>query len=411
MHDEIIKLMFQLAIILAAAKIGGEIAERFLKIPSVLGELAAGILIGPFALGSFDIWNYGPMFPVEHSSSSHGIPVSQSMWSIAQVGSVILLFGAGLETDLRQFLRYAKPALVVAIGGVIVPFALGSSITVLFGFADGFSDPKALFMGTILTATSIGISVRILGDMRVLDTPEGITTLAAAVVDDILGILVLTIVIGIHLTGGFSASSVGIVALKTIGFWLVLTGLGLFLSKYISKFFDRFRVSGAALALSLALAFLAAALAESFGLAMIIGAFSIGLALSGTPLAHRLEDPLRGVYNALVPVFFVVMGMMVDVTELGDVWVFGLVVSALAAVGKIAGSGLPSLMFRFSRAESWRIGVGMMPRGEVALIMGGVAFGQGLIGQDLFSVCIIMTIITTLLAPLILVRSFKKKST
>ncbi len=411
MHDEIIKLMFQLAVILAAAKIGGEIAERFLKIPSVLGELAAGILIGPFALGSIGIWSYGPIFPLEHYSSSHSVPVSQSMWSIAQVGSVVLLFGAGLETDLRQFLKYAKPALVVAIGGVIIPFALGSYATILFGFADGFSDPRALFMGTILTATSIGITVRVLGDMRVLDTPEGITTLAAAVVDDILGILVLTVVIGIHLTGGFSASSVAIVALKTIGFWIILTGLGLVLAKHISRVFDRFRVSGAALALSLALAFLAAALAESFGLAMIIGAFSIGLALSGTPLAHRLEDPLRGVYNVLVPVFFVVMGMMVDVTELGDVWVFGLVVSALAAVGKIAGSGLPSLMFRFSRAESWRIGVGMMPRGEVALIMGGVGFGQGVIGQDLFSVCIIMTMITTLLAPVILVRSFKNKST
>tara|TARA_Y100001936_G_C16060397_1_gene663782 strand:- start:218 stop:1429 length:1212 start_codon:yes stop_codon:yes gene_type:complete len=402
--------MFQLAIILAAAKIGGEICERFLKIPSVLGELAAGILIGPFALGAIDIWNYGPMFPLDHHSSSHSVPVSESMWSVAQIGSVVLLFGAGLETDLRQFVKYAKPALVVAIGGVIIPFVLGVAITVIFGFADGISDPRALFIGTILTATSIGISVRVLGDMQVLDTPEGITTLAAAVVDDILGILVLTVVLGIHLTGGFSASSVAIVASKTIGFWLVLTGLGLFLSKYISKFLDRFKVSGAALALSLALAFLAAGLAESFGLAMIIGAFSIGLALSGTPLAHRLEDPLRGVYNALVPVFFVVMGMMVDVTQLGDVWVFGLVVSALAAVGKIAGSGLPSLMFKFSRAESWRIGVGMMPRGEVALIMGGVAFGQGLIGQDLFSVCIIMTIITTLVAPLILARSFKNKT-
>ena len=185
--------MFQLAIILAAAKIGGEIAERYLKIPSVLGELAAGILIGPFALGSIDIWNYGPMFPIEHLSGSHSVPVSQSMWSIAQIGSVVLLFGAGLETNLRQFIKYAKPALVVAIGGVIIPFALGSSVTVLFGFADGFSDPKALFMGTILTATSIGISVRVLGDMRVLDTPEGITTLAAAVVDDIIGILCSTI--------------------------------------------------------------------------------------------------------------------------------------------------------------------------------------------------------------------------
>ena len=111
--------MFQLAIILAAAKIGGEISERYLKIPSVLGELAAGILIGPFALGAIDIWSYGPMFPLDHSSSSHSVPVSQSMWSIAQIGSVVLLFGAGLETDLRQFMRYAKPALIVAIGGAV----------------------------------------------------------------------------------------------------------------------------------------------------------------------------------------------------------------------------------------------------------------------------------------------------
>ena len=343
MHDEVIRLMFQLAAILAAAKVGGEIFERYLRIPSVLGELAAGILIGPFALGGLEVAGW-TLFPeIAGHSGEVAIPFSESLWSIAQVGSIVLLFAAGLETDLRQFLRYAGPATIVAIGGVVVPFAAGVGLTVAFGFADGYTDPKALFMGAILTATSIGITVRVLGDLRRLDTPEGITTLAAAVLDDILGILVLTVVIGIHVTGGFSAGSAAAVAGKTIGFWLVLTGVGVALSRHISRFFDRFSVAGAALVLALALAFFAAALAESFGLAMIVGAFSIGLALSGTKLARRLEDPLQGVYNALVPVFFVVMGMMVDVTQLGGVWQFGLVISAAAVVGKVLGSGADRL--------------------------------------------------------------------
>ena len=402
--------MFQLAAILAAAKVGGEIFERYLHTPSVLGELAAGILIGPFALGGLAIAGY-TLFPEPALHAGEvGVPVSESLWAIAQVGSIILLFAAGLETDLRQFLRYAGPASIVALGGVVVPFILGVVLTVAFGFADGYADPKALFMGAILTATSIGITVRVLGDLRRLDTPEGITTLAAAVVDDILGILVLTVVIGIHTTGGFSAGSAAAVAGKTIGFWLILTGVGVALSAHISRVFDRFNVAGAAVGLALALAFFSAALAESFGLAMIVGAFSIGLALSGTPLAHRLEDPLRGIYNLLVPVFFVVMGMMVDVTELGAVWKFGLVISVLAMVGKIVGSGGPALALGFNRVGAWRIGVGMMPRGEVALIMGGIAVGQGIIGSDLFGVSIIMTIITTVIAPLILARSYRSGS-
>ncbi len=399
--------MFQLAAILAAAKVGGEVFQRYLRIPSVLGELAAGILIGPYALGGLAIAGWA-LFP--DVGGAHGvgaIPVSESLWAIAQVGSIILLFSAGLETDLRQFLRYAGPATVVAIGGVVVPFAAGVGLTVAFGFADGYSDPRALFMGAILTATSIGITVRVLGDLRRLDTPEGITTLAAAVLDDILGILVLTVVIGIHITGGFSAGSVAVVAGKTVGFWLVLTALGVALSRHISRFFDRFSVAGAALALAIALAFLAAALAESFGLAMIVGAFSIGLALSGTALARRLEEPLQGVYNALVPIFFVVMGMMVDVSQLGGVWVFGLVLSVAAIAGKVLGSGVPALGIRFNATGAWRIGVGMTPRGEVALIMGGVAVSQGIIGAELFGVSIIMTIVTTVAAPVVLARSFR----
>ena len=408
--DDIVRLVLQLAVILIAAKLSGEICERFLKIPPVLGELGAGILIGPFALGGVDIPGLGPLFEDLHSAASgtegFTLPISESLWSIAQIGAIILLFTAGLETNLRQFVRYAGPASIVAVGGSVVPFILGVAVTVAFGYADGFGDPKALFVGAIFTATSIGISVRVLGDLRRLDTAEGVTILAAAVLDDVLGILILTVVLGIAIEGEFSASSTGLIALKTIGFWVALTGLGVLLSKRISDLFGRFRVSGAAMGLALGLAFLASALAEMFGLAMIIGAFSIGLALSGTDLAHRLEEPLRGVYAALIPIFFVVMGMLVDVTALGGVWQFGIAATALAIVGKVVGSGVPALFTGFNLFGAWRIGIGMLPRGEVALIMAGIGVGAGLIRQELFGVAIIVTVVTTMLAPLVLARSF-----
>ena len=408
--EAIVRLVFQLAVILIAAKLGGEICERFLKIPAVLGELGAGILIGPFALGGVEIAGFGPLFEDLALHAGGGeefvLPVSEGLWAIAQVGAIVLLFSAGLETDLRQFIRYAGPASLVAVGGAAIPFVLGAAITVAFGYADGFSDPTALFVGAVFTATSIGISVRVLGDLRRLDTPEGVTILAAAVLDDVIGILILTVVLAIAVEGELSLSSTGLIAFKTIGFWLALTGLGILLSKRISDLFDRFQVSGASLGLALGLAFLAAALAESVGLAMIIGAFSIGLALSGTDLAHRLEEPLRGLYAALIPIFFAVMGMLVDVTDLGSVWEFGLAATALAVIGKVVGGGVPSLFTGFNMMGAWRIGIGMLPRGEVALIMAGIGVGAGVIGSDLFGVAIIVTIATTVIAPLVLARSF-----
>ena len=406
--EAVTRLVFQLAVILVAAKLAGEVFERYLKMPAVLGELAAGIVVGPFALGGLDLPGIGPLFEhVSEATEGFAIPVSASLWSIAQVGSIVLLFMAGLETDLRQFLRYARPASLVALGGVVLPFIFGAGLTVLFGFADSPTDLKALFIGAVLTATSIGITARVLGDLRSLGTPEGVTVLGAAVLDDVVGILILTIVVGLSDTGEFSAPAIGLVAIKTFGFWIALTGLGILLSRRISDLFQSFRVSGAAVALSLALAFLAAGLAESFGLAMIIGAFSIGLALSGTDLAHSLDEPLKAVYAALVPIFFVVMGMLVDVTALGGVWQFGLVLTVFAVIGKVAGSGLPALLAGFNRRGAWRIGVGMLPRGEVALIMAGIGISKGVLGQDLYGVSIMMTIITTALAPPLLAVLFR----
>ena len=408
------RLVYQLAVILAAAKIGGEICERYLKVPPVLGELVVGIIIGPFALGGVSFFGLGSLFEQVSASNGAGgaIPVSIELFSVSQVAAVVLLFAAGLETDLKQFLRYAGPASFVAIGGVVFPFLFGMGATLLFKPGGLRGDPllyAALFMGAVMTATSVGITARVLSDMKKLDTSEGVTVLAAAVVDDVLGILMLTVIVGISAPDeDISVGGVTLIGVKAVGFWLALMVGGILGARYISAAFGAFRVAGSAVALALALAFLAAGLAESFGLAMIIGAYSIGLALSGTTLARQIEEQIMSVYHALVPIFFVVMGMMVDVTAMGGVILFGAVITVLAILGKVVGSGVPALLAGFNRTGAWRIGIGMLPRGEVALIIAGIGLSRGIIEADVFGVAILMTVITTLIAPIILVPAFVK---
>ena len=400
----VITLLIQLSVIIAAAKFAGEITARFLKLPTVLAELGIGVLIGPFALGALPIPGFGPLFPVSLINGiPAAIPVSSELFAIAQIGSVILLFAIGLETNLRQFLKYAGPATAVALGGIILPFALGSGATVLFGFANSFLSSEALFMGAIMTATSVGITARVLADLKSLDRPEGVTILAAAVVDDVLGILVLTVVVGASAASSFSAGALGIVAIKAVGFWLGLTAIGIWAAPYIERLINKFHTEGAGLVITLSLAFLAAGAAELAGLAFIIGAFSVGLALSATELAHKVEKELSGIIQFVVPIFFVVMGMLVDVSSMMNAVVFGIVLSVLAILSKLLGSGTLALVTGFNLLGSTRIGVGMIPRGEVALIIAGIGLSQGIIGQNLFGVSIMMTIITTLIAPIILV--------
>ncbi|MCH8283265.1 MAG: cation:proton antiporter [Chloroflexi bacterium] len=405
-------LAFQLAAILMAAKIGGEICQRWLKIPPVIGELLAGVAIGPFALGQFTITSgFGALFALPHGFGEVGggvIPVSNELWAIGQIGAIVLLFMAGLETNAKLFFRYAGPGAVVAIGGIVFPFLFGVYATILFDFADGFSDPRALFMGAIMSATSVGITARVLSERRKLDTPEGVTILAGAVIDDVLSILILSIVVGIADTGSISTGEILGIAAKAIGFWISLMAIGFLLSRQISRFFLSFRTTGAALGLSFALALLVSGLAEEFGLAMIIGAYSIGLALSGTRLAHQIEEQLGHLANALVPIFFVVMGMLVDVGSMTSAIGLGVVITLLAIVGKVVGAGAPALTVGFNLRGASRIGVGMLPRGEVALIIAGVGLAAGVIEQDLFGVAILMTIITTVIAPIILIPLFDK---
>ncbi len=414
-----------LAVIVIAAKIGGEVAERMLKIPAVLGELAAGILISPHALGGIDYWGLiGPVFhPVIESINSHdlehvaGLPFE--LYFIGQVAAVLLLFEAGLETNRERFLKYIRPAMAVAAGGVAVPFALGVLATVWFGFANFSSLSElvpALFVGTILTATSVGITARVLADIRQLDSSEGVTVLASAVVDDVLGIVILAVVVGIHSEGAVTATSVGTIFLKAIGFWLGLTIIGSLLARYISGIALYFKGGGSSFSVAVALGFLAAGIAEVyFGLAMIIGAYSLGLALSGTELRHRIETPMRYVGYLLVPVFFTVIGMQVDLgrfiasDNLLNLSLFAIVITAAAVFSKLFGSGIPALMVGFSRRSSWRIAWGMLPRGEVALIVAGIGLASGVINEEIFGVVIIMTVVTTLIAPVFLIRSFSNE--
>ena len=404
----ITQVVIQLAVIIAAAKIAGEISERYLRIPPVLGELAAGIIIGPFALGGVAFFGADPLFAhVLHPIGSHTPDISTEIWTVAQIASVVLLFAVGLETDLKQFMRFAGPASAVALGGVVLPFALGAGATVLLGYADGWLDPTALFMGSIMTATSVGITARVLRDLGRMGAPEGVTIIAAAVVDDVLGILVLAIVIAMAETGAVEAGELGIIAAKAIGFWVVLTGAMILFAGWISRAITWFRDAGAPLALALGLVLLGAGLAESFGLAMIIGAYSVGLGLAQTPLASKIEEGMMGVYHFIVPIFFVVMGMLVDVPSMGGVLGFGILLSALAIISKVVGSGGPALAVGFNRRGAWRVGLGMLPRGEVALIIAGIGLSRAVIDLELFGVAIMMTVVTTLIAPILLVPAFR----
>jgi len=405
--EQIMVLALQLGVILFVAKIAGELTERYLKQPSVLGELVGGVIIGPFALGGMIHLPGLPhaLFPLPLEGAE--LPVSTELWAVAQIAAIFLLFIAGLETDLTSFLKYAGPATFIAVGGVVFPFLLGQWGTVWMGYASSPMDAQALFMGAIMVATSVGITARVLSDIHKLDTPEGVTILGAAVVDDVIGIIILAVVIGLAATGEFDWGVAGRVFGKAVGFYLTFMIVGLAIAKYIAGFLGWFKSRGAAVALAVGFAFIAAAVAEMFGLAMIIGAYSMGLVLSDTKLSHYLEERVMELGNVFVPIFFVVLGMLVDVEAMMSALGFGLLISIFAIISKVFGCGIPALAVGFNTRGAARIGFGMLPRGEVALIVAGVGLAAGIIDSTIFGVSILMTMVTTLIAPVVLVPLFK----
>ncbi len=266
-------------------------------------------------------------------------------------------------------------------------------------------------MGAILSATSIGITARVLSDLRRLDTPEGVTILGAAVLDDVLGIIALAIVGGIASAGTISLGAIGSIAGKAFGFWIGLTAATLLLAKPLERWIGKVQYAGATLGLGLAIAFACSGAAEGFGLAFIIGAYSVGLGLSQTKMAHKLMKDLQPVSDFIVPIFFATLGMLVNFEAMFSDWrvvLFGLVVTAAAIVGKVIGCGSAANATGFNLRGAYRIGVGMMPRGEVALIVAGIGLSRQIIGANVFGVSIMMTLLTTVLAPILLVPAFAK---
>jgi len=402
--------VIMVGVIILAAKIAGELTERLFKAPGVLGELIIGMVIGPYALGSrINLPFIGALFPRD-GIEGPCLNIPCELYALSQLSAIILLFLAGLETNLRHFFAYAREAVIIALGGIVLPFALGVTLTTFMGYADSFFEPTPLFVGTVMTTTSVGVTARVLSMLHKLDTPEGIAIMGAAVIDDILGILILAAVTSIAVVGTFSAGAVAMVGVRAVLFMTALVVVGLVVSRYFEKILGVFSSAESEIVIALSLCFFSAALAEVFGLAMIIGAYIMGLCLSVSSAAETVKKEMAPLYHTFVPIFFVVTGMMIDLSTIKPALLFGAVLTAAAVLGKVLGSGLPALAVGFNTTGALRIGLGMLPRGEVALIIAGVGLSAGIINGEIFGVAIMMTIITALLAPLLLKPSFLHKS-
>ena len=397
------ELVLQSGVILFAVRVCGRLVKR-IGIPPVLGELLAGVIIGPYALGSiaFPGFEHG-LFPLPEGGA---LAVSPELYGFATVASIILLFASGLETDIALFLRYSLAGGLIGIGGVVVAFISGDIVGMAL-LRTGFMDPRCLFLGVLSTATSVGITARILSDQKKMDSPEGVTILAAAVFDDVLGIIMLAVVLGIvalltsNSSGSLDVNNILLIAGKAFGIWLGLTALGLIFAKHIAGFLKMFKTSYDFSILALGVALLLAGIFEKQGLAMIIGAYIAGLSLSKTDIAALIQERIHGLYEFFVPLFFAVMGMMVNVQELASVQVllFGAIYTLIAIVAKLFGCGISALALGFNAKGALRIGTGMVPRGEVALIIAGIGLSSGVLDSQLFGVIILMTFITTIVAP------------
>lgn len=417
------KFILSFALILIAARLGGEFAERFLKQPAVIGELVAGIAISPFALGGL-IFGHDPIILNFAQIPNASLPETwhlghegsfNVMEVISQIAVVVLLFVAGVETDVKAFLRQGKTGTLVAIGGVVLPFVFGFLITKAF-YPAGPSTAW-FFMGAVLVATSIGITVRILMDMGKLNTRAGTTILVAAVIDDIIGIVILSVVAKVA-EPGVAVSGWFIARITFIGFavWFALLMVGVKFNKYISRIFlNPLKRSGTMPIAAILIGFLVAYLVTLADLHPVVGAYVAGLMFAACAEKEEIVDKLRPIMLFLAPFFFCYLGMQVDIPAMKPVALLAFILIVVAAIGKIVGCYLPArFVGRLSRSESMIVGIGMVPRGEVGLIVAGVALlipgalGDENMAKELFGAAVAVSLFTTLIAPAMLKPFFKK---
>jgi len=392
----VVPVLFALVIILVAAKAGGEVMERIGQ-PAVLGELIAGVILGNLSLLGFG--------GLEFLGTNQGIEI------LAQIGVILLLFDVGLESNVQEMLSVGASSLLVAVLGVVAPFFLGWGVSAWF-----LPDEELLvhvFIGATLCATSVGITARVLTDLGKIAARESKIILGAAVIDDILGLVILAVVtgvIGATNSGGELASlDVLLIVVKAVVFLLASIVVGGWLSPRIFRLASLLRIQGMLLTVSLSFVFLLSWLADLIGLATIVGAFAAGLILDEVHFKdfldrgdHTLEDLIHPLTLFLVPVFFVLMGVRVDLASFGQTTILGFAaaLSVVAILGKmICAAGVME-----SGLDRLSVAVGMVPRGEVGLIFASIGaslvlHGHTVVSKEVFAAVVIMVIVTTLITP------------
>lgn len=396
MAAEIGAILLKLVILLGAAKLAGELAER-LRQPAVLGELLAGVLLGPSLFGLFDL----------SLPAGAALPVDLAILTfLGQLGAVLLLFEVGLETRLQEMAKVGRSAALVAVLGIVGSFVAGFGVSWALGEV-GFWSRDLLFhvfVGATFTATSVGITARVLSDMGRLATPEARIILGAAVLDDVGGLLLLALVTALA-AGALDPGGLARQAVLALGFLVVVVGVGSRVMPWVMERLGRARVRGGLLVGGIAFAFLVASLAESVKLAAIVGAFAAGTILASTRRQRELTEKVRPVGDFLVPFFFVYVGLHVDLRGIGDdlgrlAIAVGLL-TLVALVGKLV-SGL-GVMDR--GVDRLAVGVGMVPRGEVGFLFAVVGLktlvdGEPLMAPWEYTAILLVVALTTLVTPL-----------
>ena len=383
-HHEILNFLLLLALIVAAAKGAGWLSLR-LGQPAVLGELVAGVVLGPSLL---DLLRLRPFA---------GEGMAAGVFLLANVGVVLLMFIAGLETDLEQMRKVGRVAAAAGVAGVVVPLLFGLAVTLPFGFGV----QKSAFMGIVLTATSVSITVQTLIELRQLDSKEGTTLLGAAVVDDVIALVVLAVFVAVSLSGGGGLAGVGVVLLRMAAFFVVAILLGRFLRPALGRA-ERAPVSEGLLAVTLVAVLAYSWSAEALGgVAAITGAYLAGVLVAKAGYRQEVEHRLKAfTYALLVPIFFVSIGLQTNARALAaqDIPLALLIILA-AVAGKVIGCGAGARLAGFTGSEALRIGVGMISRGEVGLIIAAIGLQTGLLGERGFAIMVIMVLATTVITP------------
>lgn len=399
-------VLIDLFVIYTAAKLSGAMFAR-LGQPSVIGELLAGVVIGPHALGLIGqpSGELVAVFGGDHADAEHALRLV--LETMAELGVIVLLFAVGLETRATDLLRVGSRALAVGVFGIAVPFVLGFA----FMAATGHPRLESAFVATALVATSVGITARVLQDLGIVRAREARIILGAAVIDDILGLLLLAVVSAAGEGGGADVGDVAWIAVQALAFVGFVAWLGTHATRQFSVHLERLNDAlplpvplNVALILMLGLA----ASASIIGLAGIIGAFLAGMVLAESRERFDLERQTRPIYEFLVPFFFVFTGSQVDLAAFRDTGVVGLAaaITAIAIVSKLAGAG--GAMWGSGARGMAIVGIGMVPRGEVGLIVAGLGLSLGIIPTDIFSVVVLMSIATTLVAPPALVAVYRR---